>query len=179
MVFTRPFAVAAAVAAISCLCVRALPASPFDDLYDAARLMEQKVDEFGAAWNPAVDRIATDLKHEAEQIEHGAEEVVDEIAKGAKSFGEWINVFTHPAFPEYVFRYKQPQLCDPDVKQVRDVWEEKKKGEGGGCVCVRNDLKRVILFYVFPTELYDVCMWCGRSLVTDETFQSDAPFPRL
>ncbi|KAI7864879.1 Alpha/Beta hydrolase protein [Spinellus fusiger] len=36
--------------------------------------------------------------------------------------------FSHPAFPEYSMRYKQPSLCDPDVKQISgylDVGKDK------------------------------------------------------
>lgn len=30
-----------------------------------------------------------------------------------------MGIFTHPAFSNYALRFKQPSLCDPNVKQVK------------------------------------------------------------
>lgn len=40
---------------------------------------------------------------------------------------DFIKTFSHPAFPEYSMRYKTPSLCDPNVKQVKDMLDWLKK----------------------------------------------------
>ncbi|KAI9033853.1 Alpha/Beta hydrolase protein [Phycomyces nitens] len=42
----------------------------------------------------------------------------EKIEKAQHAIDDSFKAFTHPAFPEYGMRYKEPSLCDPDVRQI-------------------------------------------------------------
>jgi cathepsin A (carboxypeptidase C) len=50
-----------------------------------------------------------------EKVHSATDKAKEILQNGSDAF----TAFTHPAFPEYAMRYKNPSLCDPGVKQVR------------------------------------------------------------
>lgn len=56
---------------------------------------------------------------EAQTTVHTATDKLKDMFNNAV---EGFTVFNHPAFSEYRIRYKNPSLCDPDVKQVMTMF---------------------------------------------------------
>ncbi|RUS32233.1 hypothetical protein BC938DRAFT_475974 [Jimgerdemannia flammicorona] len=121
MIFTRPLAAVAslsAVIALSSLTAHAELIPHLAGLVNVGRLVEQKLDGLNAIWNPKVDEILDNVGKKVGGV-------VDGIMGEDKKADEWVNVFTHPAFPEYTFRYKEPALCDPNIAGYLDVSSDK------------------------------------------------------
>ncbi|KAG0167652.1 hypothetical protein DFQ30_005820 [Apophysomyces sp. BC1015] len=78
------------------------------------RFIQQQVEGFTTTWN---------------QVHEVFDEAVDAIQHTVKDIASDVfTTFSHPAFPEYSMRYKNPALCDPNVKQISgylDIDEDK------------------------------------------------------
>lgn len=61
----------------------------------------------------------SDVQHvfqsSADKLHSATDKLKEVFSNGA---ADSFTAFSHPAFPEYVLRYKKPTLCDPNVKQV-------------------------------------------------------------
>ncbi|OZJ03486.1 hypothetical protein BZG36_04023 [Bifiguratus adelaidae] len=122
MIFSRSLV---AAVALSCLSIaKAEPAWDIDSTVievvgRQGRYLEQKMDDYSLNW-----------KHDAQdwvdKAKQGFEDVLDDASKKLEAIkGEWVNIFSHPAFPEYTLRYKEPSLCDPDIAGYLDVADDK------------------------------------------------------
>ncbi|KAI8071446.1 Alpha/Beta hydrolase protein [Gongronella butleri] len=59
-----------------------------------------------------------DISNQLQDTWHDVQQVFHDGARKAEDIAESFVTAVHPAFPEYTIRYKQPALCDPNVKQI-------------------------------------------------------------
>lgn len=78
------------------------------------RQQQDAIVDFGKdAWN----EVQHVFQSTSNRVHSATDKVKEVLSNGADAF----TAFTHPAFPEYALRYKRPTLCDPNVKQVREI----------------------------------------------------------
>ena len=70
----------------------------------------------------SVDGLTTSWHQAHGIVQEGFKEWFPKLPYPSSGEKDGFKSFSHPAFPEYSMRYKQPALCDPNVKQVRNFF---------------------------------------------------------
>ncbi|KAI9479496.1 Alpha/Beta hydrolase protein [Zychaea mexicana] len=76
----------------------------------------------------SVEGLTTSWHNVHDIVEDGVKDWLPKLPLPISGEQDGFKAFSHPAFPEYAMRYKQPALCDPNVKQITgylDVQQDK------------------------------------------------------